>query len=852
MHAPIHLRFRPGLVIFADEMGQHICAQFISLLQRTKPDSILCQGMALLQLDTQERTATRLSLTKQNEQTQASTAQAKTFELLVTQTLQEIQSNRLIADITRAGYPVPDPRAQIYIICDPARSPLTQIQQALQAQLQRINNHSFICSMLHTQQTSQLDAPLDLTLSPRTQSRQEPAHFCYLYQGNSTQPHHTFLSEDEVCYAMAEALFSLLFTGITTEPFFLEMIRGSTGPTTLAAVGSLGTSLVLSPRETIQRYCALRLGRDLLEQWRRDLQEKPITTSRLEELRAGACGFARTLTQWLEESQERPLTNVKFGSPWKISRQHPKHLSPSLDVLHTKPPSQTLSTEDPTRLHHQLFEQARALFTCFWPEAVQRAFTHQSEDTMSWSELVAHRAEKAPERYNAWSATATLAWQAATTLINAQLRQIITETSQVDETGLHLSALYIEEFATQLAQLERRCLAWQTGHQRSYSETMRIFSVRAGLPQASSTSLEATPHQADKQLSPALTTEEAATAQRLGERLTQREAQVPSPAAQALIALPFLIAVLITLPLFYPVNMLANIIAGVSAITFLAHGLFRYQRRHAMQAARSDLLTFYRLLYIHHCEMREDELRADLLQKLKGSVRDLCTRLHALAPYFGTLRDQLAEQAERLQQELFSSPACSRDVLVVNGELLQRGESNALEEIVEQVNKMRTLAPVQPWHQTLPTIQQHFLRTLTATGQSLPTNTQDDLLLQLIAFTQEIVQSYCSGEMTEISLALVKNDAWREAFAQARNLLYQPRPGMSEQSLTFVCGREREFQRGAPYIPDDVYPVYLPEAHPWLIIATFSRGNLLTTEESYARTYTHTRHDSGPTSSSSA
>lgn len=842
MRAPIHLRFRPGLVIFVDETGQHICAQLMSLLQRTKPDSILCQCMALFQLDTQKRTATQLPLTWSLEQAQIPPAEARPFELLVTQTLQEIQSNRLITGITRAGYPVPDPRAQIYIVGDPTRSPLAQVQQALQAQLQRNNNHSFICSMLRTQQSNQLEAPLNLAL---------PAHFCYLYQGNSIQPQQAFLSEDETYYAIAEALFTLLLTSITTEPFFIEMIRGGTSPATPVVVGSLSTSLVLSPREAIQDYCTLRLGRDLLEQWRPGLQETPIATSRREELRAGARGFAQTLTHWLEESQERPLTNTKHGLHWSMHpRQRPEHLAPNLDGLCSTPPSQVPNSEDTARLHNQLSEQAQALFTCFWPEAVQHASTRQPGAAINWSELVTCRGKKAPERYNAWNASATLAWQAMTTLINTRLQQIITETSQVDETGLHLAILYIDEFAAQVAQLERRCLAWQSRHQRSYNETMRTFATRAGFPQATPGALEEPP-QADKQPSPGLTAEEAEIAQRLGERVTRREAQVPSPAAQVLIALPFLIAVLITLPLIYPISILANIIASMSTATFLAHGLFHYQRQQAVRVARSDLLGFHRLAYIHRCELREDELRTKLLQELQGSVHDLRERLHDLAPFLVTLRDQFNEQAERLQQELYNSPAGSRDVLVVNGELLQRGSSNTLEEIVEQVNKMRTLAPVQPWHQTLPAIQQHFLRALTATGQSLPTSNQDDLRRQLIAFAREIVQPYCSGEMTELGPALAKDDAWREAFTQARRLLYQPGPGMSEQSMTFVCGRERELQRNALHIPDDAYPVYLSETHPWLIIATFSYGNLLTMEESYARTYIHTHHDSNPASSNS-
>ncbi|GHO81415.1 hypothetical protein KSD_91860 [Ktedonobacter sp. SOSP1-85] len=830
MRAPIHLRFRPGLVIFVDETGQHICTQFMSLLQRTKPGSVLCQGMTLLQLDTQKRTATRLPLTRPLEQAQISTAEARPFELLVTHTLQEIQSNQLITGITRAGYPVPDSRAQIYIVGDPTHSPLAQVQQALQAQLQRTNNHSFICSMLRTQ----LEAPLNLAL---------PTHFCYLYQGNSIQPQQAFLSEDETCYAIAEALFTLLLTSITTEPFFMEMIRGGTNPATPIVVGSLSTSLVLSPRETIQDYCALRLGRDLLEQWRRGLQETPIATSRREELQTGARGFAKTLTHWLEDSQKRPLTNTTHGLHWSMHpHQRPEHLAPSLDGLRSTPPSQLPNSEDTARLHSQLSEQEQALFACFWPEAVQYAFTHQPGVAMNWSELVACRAKKAPERYNAWNASATLAWQAMSTLINTSLQQITTETSQVDETGLHLAMLYIDEFAAQVAQLERRCLAWQSVHQRGYNETMHTFAARVGLPQATPAALEEPP-QADKQPSSGLTTEETEIAQRLGERLTRREARVPSPAAQALIALPFLIAVLITLPLLYPISILANIIAGVSTATFLAHGLFHYQRQQAVRVARSDLLDFHRLAYVHRCELREDELRTKLIQELQDRVHDLRKRLHDLAPCFVTLRDQFSEQAERLQQELYNSPAGSRDVLVVNGELLQRGSSNTLEEIVEQVNKMRTLAPVQSWHQTLPAIQQHFLRTLTATGQSLPTSNQDNLRRQLIAFAREIIQPYCSGEMTELGPALTKDDAWREAFTQARKLLYQPGPGMSEQSVTFVCGRERELQRNALHIPDDAYPVYLPETHPWLIIATFSRGNLLTAEESYARTYTHAHHD---------
>jgi hypothetical protein len=68
-----------------------------------------------------------------------------------------------------------------------------------------------------------------------------------------------------------------------------------------------------------------------------------------------------------------------------------------------------------------------------------------------------------------------------------------------------------------------------------------------------------------------------------------------------------------------------------------------------------------------------------------------------------------------------------------------------------------------------------------------------------------------------------KLEVWREALERARQVVYQEIAGTQVPQWIFVCGRDADIQKGAPYLPDDIYPVRLSGAHAWVLVATFSR-----------------------------
>src|SRR5262249_32401008 len=149
MRPRIDLRFRPSLLIFVDEVGQRIYEHLKTILQGARLDRVLWQSIALLQFTSGSEHAVSLSFDGQ------ASGEEGAFEQLVERVLKNVQASRRIGEIISAGYPVPDPRTQVYIVGEASQNQPDRVLKLVQEQLANMACHTLICSVLHTDQVKQ-------------------------------------------------------------------------------------------------------------------------------------------------------------------------------------------------------------------------------------------------------------------------------------------------------------------------------------------------------------------------------------------------------------------------------------------------------------------------------------------------------------------------------------------------------------------------------------------------------------------------------------------------------------------------------------------------------------------------
>ncbi|GHP01024.1 hypothetical protein KSF_110710 [Reticulibacter mediterranei] len=866
MRPQIDLRFRPSLLIFVDEVGQRICEQFKAILRVARLDQVLWQSIALLQFTSGSEHAVSLNLDGQASNEEG------TFAQMVERALKDVQASRRIGEIISAGYPVPNPRTQVYIVGDASQDQPARVLKLVQEQLANMACHTLVCSVLHTDQVKQETAgnpTSEMVAAGSVANEQIIANtFCYLYGERLTYPVPTFISQAESYYAAAEALFVLIATGLTTEPFFEEAVRGGTGPAAGANVGGLGTSLILCPQEALLEYGSLRLSIEMLDAWLRDLQDDRFAPSRQREVRASARGLVRSIKGEIQDVQERPLANearhLKGDALDFITGRTEADLSiltrelPALLAGGQTSRDRSTSLQEPPDLYQQLYERSQALFALFWPQQVRRDYNNRRDHSVSWSTFVSQRAEQAVASYAEWDALATRAWDAVTQHICTELQDFIEKLCTEDEAGLGLATLAIDELEDRLVELRTNLRLWHRTHVRDYQAAQRFLADLASGPWVSASDglqRRGSPVSEQRQgmpaepvvmedmqesilvsepivasipslslLSPQFSEQEACTVQHLEQRRAWREQRVPSGTAQMLAAIPFLIAVLLTLlsfPWFPPTTEAPLVMSAfVVSIVVLGYGLLYGKRVWEVRQARADLLTFYRRYYAYLCEQREDQLRLLLLNVVQSKALNIRQRLDHMATFLAEMRAQLADQAGRIPRELFQGVAGSRDVFVVNGEMLQQEQKNTLDDAVEQLAKVRVRAPVETWHSTTQALNRHFL---TEVGERFFLLSQQELQALLLEWNREVTRSYCEGPLVNLSAAMDTPEVWREALERAKQVVYQEPAGVQVPQWMFVCGRDADIQKGAPHLPGDVYPVRISGVHAWVLVAAFSR-----------------------------
>lgn len=834
MRPPIDLRFRPGLILFVDEAGQQICEQLRAITSFAGLDPVLCQSIALLHVSSASLATTplpRCGLCLEGTIPQ----QTDTLEHVLPETIRNVQSSRRIQEIINAGYPVPNPRTQVYLVGDTSQPWLQRVFSVVQAQLQRLDTHTLVCYMLHaphvTNEATGDDAATQAAkpvLATGEQAMSGPTHnvanFCYLYEDMLAYPTPTFVSTHESYYALAEALFTLLSTGITTEPFFEESMRVSASFTPADSVGSLSTSMVVFPEAAIVDYCSVRLGADMLKQWQQELQGSTLAEPRHVEIQARARSMVKDINRWLDDGPERPLANGPRSYRKAKGAPITERRMPSLEILtrEQRPTRATSAQLEQAQqqmehkaqrfLHQRLLERTQAQFALFWPDQLKKEYKRRGRYFASWTELLDQQVERASTAHAEWNDVVTQAWQAATERVCDDVSSTADQLWASDEAGPEMSALYVQELQTQLEHLTSHLATRQSEHERDYQAALELLhTAEQGLWHAQEEADNAEP-----------------VAQQLQRRLVWQQQQIPAIPAQVCIAIPCIIALvtgLLALP-WLPQSSAAVAITSAIVVLLLAVGHWLWHRRRARRytAAQDDLLAFYRRGYAYRCEQREDQLRSALLEQLRANVQHIAERQNKLVGIVQETSWHMEEQAPRIQHDLFHSPAAARDVFVAQGNLLQKDQRNTLDDLYTQITQARTRTPVESWHQSARALKKQFMLSFYERQQSFLEIEQEQLQQQLYSFAQGVTRPYCTGPLSGLHAALSKLEIWNEVFERARHPLYRAQVGTQEPQYTFVCGHETEIQQGLSRMSGDSYPVRISDAHKWVLVAAFFRG----------------------------
>src|SRR6266487_842320 len=895
MRAHINLRFRPGLVIFVGESGRHIREQLQDIACFAQLDSVLYQSIALLEVDAGSDQATPFPLGPQFVEG-ASVQQEDTLARLIEDALKDVQANKRILEIIAAGYPVPNPRTQIYIVGDATEHWLAHVLQVVHHRLEKSGFNTLICYVLSAFKMMQHTGPLraigktgpivEETAAPTSAggisdwSQRDLANYCYLYEDMLTYPVPTFVKEFESYHAAAEALFTLIATGLTTEPFFEEMMRLGSPFNTYENVGSLSTSLISFPRAALLEYCSARLGVALMGQWLCDLQVQTISENKRRELQQRARGVARDIESWIIDSEERPLANgEKRGSgkieiieecKWpnlNILIRQARQSKEDLPASNTALQEQRASGDDQARLHKKLEEETLSLFELFWSKEVEREYKRLRRPRFdAWTKLVYQQAGKAIEAYRDWERAARAAWEAASDRVSNNIRLVVDRLWSGDDSGFEQATIYVNELDAKLSRIADRQSHWREAHERDYEEYLNevehaargpwtvddddtniIDGVAGGPAQAGPTMGGRGAGIAASTAASAggsgiigtnttiggshqhLPLREERLANQLEQRIHWLQDQIPEISTQSAVALPFILSLVLAMlasgvPATLPGIAMS---AGIALLMVgILHLLFRLSHQKKVEEAKEDLLTFYRRYYAHLCEQREDLCRTVFMGPLRRRVQSMRDKLEDLQSFIKDIQSDLERRATQTQHRLFNSPGGVRDIFIANGERLQRDKKNTLEDFAGQVTKLRVKEPVAEWHQAPQDMKKQLIKMFRGQNESIMEMSAQRALEQIYRFATNVTQPYFKGPLVDLQLALDKEDIWREALDRAENPLYRARVGVREPQFRFICGRAPDISRGTRYIPNDAHPVHISYAHEWVLIAAFFRGGL--------------------------
>lgn len=519
MPTRIPLQFRPSLIIFVDEEGEHIHNHFNPAKLLASLESPLRPGVGLIRVQVStdivsanpEDSLRGVPLPAGDNFPVDMPTEEGPLEYVITETLRGVQLSRRLDALDRAGYPVPEWRTQIYIVGQAESDLMAEVLKIVRRLLDRNNFDTHVCYVLsgfplppkreqnkHAAPQQDATEP-DITAQDTIQQNatgttpsppgampaagigrgnrmpwgdMELANFCYLYEDRMTYPAVAFVTRNECDYAAAAGLFALIATGMTATPQFRQELDARRNPTDYDRIGTLSTSMIMFPRAYVRAYCSAQLGADLMDQWLKDIETGSISGSELDNQRAEARRAVSNIERWLKDSEARPGANgdkplsADEGSKW-----------PTLAILRRE----TLPAEELVR-YRRLRDQTRYLFELFSYEAITTAHKDTRNRDDLWVRFAVQRAGSAVGVFSKWDQVASTAWKAASGEVCRQVRDTLDSIWPNGSNGIRLARVYIDELDDRLGQLANQLGNWRESHKHDYEEAIKDFAMAARGP----------------------------------------------------------------------------------------------------------------------------------------------------------------------------------------------------------------------------------------------------------------------------------------------------------------------------------------------------------------------------------
>jgi hypothetical protein len=855
----ISLQFRPSLIIFVGEAGRRIRELLIPDTLPIYLDQALHQSVLALQVTTEGPhanidSATPFPIGDVSGDPDTPTQQGPLRDV-ISRSLRSVQLDRRRSAAIGAGYSVPNPRTQIYIVGEMSGGNAHWMARVLRVVHEEVRRNQLdlpICYFLNCYEpqadhSATLYKPLDVR--GLNWSDYEIADFSYIHQHLITYPFQVFLSPDEVRYATAEALLGLVATGVPSIPDFESEIRLPVNLEKYSSrVGSLSTSLVMFPRLAALRYCSTELSAALLQKWYTDLNTANISHNERQQMHDRVADTVRRTAGWIRDSVPRPGIE--------------EHLAPSLAILRQ---TGTAQSARQIELCRQLDDYSRDLFRAFSYDDVSHEH-RRLRGTQTWAAIASKRFGKAAAHYANWERQAKNAWDAASGRVGDEIKQIVDNLWPVSNNGFEMARIYVIGLENRLTRLAEDITRWRQEHGTVYTDQLSQLEREAEDERWSlepdDPNIQGTEQAAGGQVTPTMGGQgpviplnlptgaqatgmnvadllhnrrtasslqrmpghEGEVALNLGRRASWKQKQVPSiPSLVSFGALTWMTFAffLWTLPLALVLQIGINVLF-VATCTTTSTFLYISRYRDVIHA-REDILELYSQYYLHECQRREDLLRIGLLRTLRARIERIRDRLEKWGVFLSQESHNLSQRADSINKELFTGPAGTRDIFIANGERLQSQGRHTLNMIAGHVTQARLHQPLQPWHRTLDDMRTELLRTFRTLPESLLEMREERVIEHINAFTENIIRGYLTGPLVDISLALGKDEIWREVLDRVRKPLYSARAGIRDPQLLLICGSTQDLIRSRAHIPPGAITVQTRSGE-WLLAMAFFRG----------------------------
>lgn len=813
--------FRPSLVIFVGKMGKVIFSSYRSIISSSGLAEELQNCVGLIQIPEEDDSTRNKQGSLQATESFVSISndnalEAKPFPDVLDVVRSRLQQNNNLQQVRNVGYTIPDKPLQIFIVGDPALTELGIVLRVIRSKLSKAEVYYVLYHPYKT--TLGQQAPLPPLFSKKLDwNKRIIADFCYLYENWYLD---TEISEEQSCYASAQALYALITTGITLQEDFKQAIKRRPKQSGDQRIGTLSTCMISYPYEAAWQYCNFYYGVGLLDNWlssdeAKKAEEEKKLKSQLSQLQLQAKNDVSTIEQWVVDRETCSGTNTQAEQSPSLRRfilRLKNATSLHSQIKERKGPS--LAILQPEVLHKYM-QHSNALFHLFSLAIVDDAYK-QTNSSSDWTDFLSDLTTK---KYEAWKIVAGNAWKMADEkMIDALKDSIkdiwgksvnstesnnnntITGNTNDDNTAsdgntisgnlLKLSFTYLEGAEQQLKTLKNHINEWQHHHSDAeYTKTMSNL--------AKELDITSSPASQDKD------TKIVTIKDILVQRVKTEQEGKPKVLTMSVMSIFTIVILAFMLSTLFPASRLLF-------ITFLCFGIayvwivnisFTMWHQRKINTARSNLLKFYYNSYVHQCEEFEDQQRCQLVEKLEQEIVSLREHHKRIINLTAEVKSYLQTKSDDVVKNFLTKLPYLHDIPVIEGKRIQKqraGESEYAGTFQNVINTVNVNA-----EHDKKTVQMELQNRLYGWIENCPQVPSENEVRELILnIAKRMTKEHLQQPLDIRPLTLSDGEIWKHICHTSLKPFSHSPMETKEPLLVFMCGKEEKLRSGQKTIQD--------------------------------------------------